>query len=145
MAACESVPGLAYVSPPGADTVLIGKYMMPVPPGMKAEAPEIPWPRRPRSGERPRNTIVAPVPLRPHRAYANDPYQAPPPVRGIEHVRLRLGFLDKARFPPGVPVVEPARYGPPGAFLCDYGFGLQVQELTEVTLTVPAPGVPSGF
>ena len=137
--------GLVYVVPGEPGEAVIGKYLAAIPQGMRVEAPELPYLEIVRPGHVYTGRAVVPLPLRRYTPYVNP--DEPDPGRSGEasRLRLRLGVLDPARFPPSAPVVEPAPPPPPGSFLCDYGFGIAIQRFVETELSLPPHGVPEHF
>src|SRR3954465_8352787 len=132
-------PELVYVTPGEPGEAVIGKYLAAIPPGMKVEAPELPYLRVVPPGRTYTGRGTVPVPVRRHAAYS-DPDQPDPGASGqVTRLRLRIGVLDQAKFPAPAPVVEKAFPPPPDSFICDYGFGIAIQQFFEAELTLPQP------
>jgi hypothetical protein len=47
---------------------------------------------------------------------------------------LKIGYIDSAAIRPGQTVISPARRG---EFTCDYGYGIELQKLTEAEFSAP--------
>ena len=129
-------PELAYIHPEAGGPALIGKYLIPIPPGMKVESPEMPYLDALQAGQSLSGKIRLEYPLR-----VVDPYIPP-----AEHekrldagkVRLRIGFLDPAKAQKGEALIEAAKGAGAGHFQCDYGLGLLYQEIVEQTFNIPS-------
>jgi len=138
-------PGLVYVVPGEPGEAVIGKYLAAIPMGMKVEAPELPYLEVLHPGQTYTGRAVVPLPVRRYAAYS-EPGEPDPGRSGeVKRLRLRIGVLDSAKFPPPAPVVEHALPPPPNSFICDYGFGIAIQQLYDVELKLPEPGVPEHF
>jgi len=137
-------PELIYVVPGDPGEAVIGKYLAAIPAGMKVESPELPYLEVLHPGQTHTGRAAVPVPVRRHAAYS-DPGEPDPGRSGeVKRLRLRIGVLDSAKFPRPAPVVQPAP-PPPNSFICDYGFGIAIQQFYDVELTLPEPGVPEHF
>jgi hypothetical protein len=137
-------PQLAYVWPGDAQTTIIGKFLAPIPGGMKVEAPEIPFLQRVAPGGELSGMIAIRVPLARHRAYLPTAISRDPTGR-VARLMIRIGFLDPKRFQANDAMVEPASDEPPGTFICDYGLGLARQEIAESVISLPSNGIAITF
>jgi hypothetical protein len=138
-------PTLVYVVPGEPGEAIIGKYLAAIPPGMKVEAPELPYLERLRPGQTYTGRAAVPLPVKRYAAYS-EPGEPDPGQSGvIRRLRLRLGLLDSAKFPPPAPVVQPALAPPANSFVCDYGFGIAIQQIYDFELSLSDPGVPEHF
>ena len=134
-------PTLAYAGKTSAGRVVIGKFLVTVPQGHKAAVAESPYlvklaPRQSVVGQ-----VVVPVPLTLRHPYLQSPVDAPV-AESVEHLILRVSFLDAATFPPNAAVVSPAT-GRAGLFKCDYGFASALQAFFDAPVDLAPPGVPS--
>jgi hypothetical protein len=127
-------PGLAYTYADGPK-FRVGKFLVAIPEGMKAESAEFPYLDLLPPGQTLAGTIRVPLPARRFHPYF--PIVAEGAVEEAAQVILSIGVVDPARGAPREAVVEPARGVGEGHFLCDYGLGLKYQELLEATLAAP--------
>jgi hypothetical protein len=138
-------PELVYVVPGKPGEAVVGKYLAAIPPGLKVEAPELPYLMKVQPHQSIIGRAVVPLPLRLYTPYAGKDDPDPGPSGEVRRLRLRIGVLDAAKFPPPAPVVEPALPPPPDSFVCDYGFGVAIQQFYDAELSLPEPGVSEHF
>jgi len=128
-------PELAYVVPAANQTIVAGKFQIPIPAGMKAESPEIPYLDPVEAGQALAGKISLRLPL-----HAFHPY-LPPAETELNLIAnkllLQIGFLDPTRAAPREALIEPAQGAGAGHFQCDYGLGLKYQEMLTQELMVP--------
>lgn len=134
-------PTLAYVGKGDDGGVLVGKFLIAVPPGLKVEVAEIPYLVKLAPGQSVSGQMVVPLPLTLRHPYIQASPDAPK-AAPVQHLTVRLGVLDSARFPGGAAVVSPTK-GNADMFQSDYGFGLQLQEFFDAPLDLQPPGVAS--
>lgn len=126
-------PTLAYAVAQVDGSLILSKELVPIPPGIKAERPEMPYFVAMQPGERRSGTIVLAQPIAPFHPYrAFTTAAAPQPVT---NVTVRFGYLEADTFRKGEIVVEPR---PSGLFVADYGNALAHQKIATVTLRPPA-------
>lgn len=128
-------PELAYVVPSGNQTIGVGKFLIPIPPGMKAESPEMPYLDPVEAGQALAGKISLRLPLHRFHPY----YQASETELNLAANKLlvQIGFLDATRAAPKEALIEPALGAGAGHFQCDYGLGLKYQETLTQELSVP--------
>ena len=128
-------PELAYVVPTGNHSITVGKFLSPIPAGMKVESAEIPYLDPVEAGQALAGKIMVRLPLHPFQPY-----------RGLAETELnihtskltvQIGFLDASRGAPKEALIEPALGAGAGHFQCDYGLGLKYQEMLTQELAVP--------
>lgn len=134
-------PTLAYVGKGDDGGVLVGKFLIAVPPGLKVEVTEIPYLVKLAPGQSVSGQMVVPLPLTLRHPYIQASPDAPQ-AASVQHLTVRLGVLDSARFPDGAAVVSPTK-SEADMFQSDYGFGLQLQEFLDAPLELQPPGVAS--
>jgi len=127
-------PELAYVIPKSDYAVTVGKFLSPIPAGMKVESAEIPYldPVEPTQALAGKLTLR--LPLHPFQ-----PYRPPNDAQlhlAANKLLVQIGFLDSSRAAPKDALIEPAAGAGAGHFLCDYGLGLQYQELLTQEISV---------
>ena len=128
-------PELAYVVPSANQTIVVGKFLIPIPAGMKAESPEMPYLDPLEAGQALAGKISLRLPL-----HAFHPYY--PPAETELHLvanklPVQIGFIDATRAARKEALIEPAKGAGAGHFQCDYGLGLKYQEMLTRDLTVP--------
>ena len=128
-------PELAYVIPSGNHIITVGKFLSPIPPGMKVESAEIPYLDPVEAGQALAGKITLRLPLHPFHPY-----------RGLAETELnihagkltlQIGFLDPTHAAPKEALIEPALGAGAGHFQCDYGLGLKYQEILTQEIAVP--------
>jgi hypothetical protein len=133
---------LAYAYPQSSGRLLIGKLLVPIPPGKKAEAPEIPlWRALAPSQERSGRVRVS-LPVAPFHPYLAPRRQMP--LQMSQGFDLAVGVLDPSRAKPGEALLSPGRAPDPELFVCDYGLGLAYQEIFRVNFPGGLPYYPLG-
>ncbi len=134
-------PTLTYVGKDSEGRTVVGKFLVAVPPGMKVEIAEVPYLVKLAPGQVVTGQMVVPLPLTLRHPYLQASADAPL-ASPVHQLVVRLGVLDAATFPDKATVVSPVK-GKDDVFICDYGFGLQLQEFFDVPLGLPSPGVSS--
>jgi hypothetical protein len=126
-------PELAYVLP-GEEAITVGKFLVPIPAGMKAESPEMPYLDAVEPGQTLAGKISLKRPLRSFHPYytSND---TDPPLEA-KKLLVQFGILDPARAAPKDALIEPAKGAGLGHFQCDYGLGLKYQEILKQEITL---------
>jgi len=128
-------PELAYVVPSGNQTIVAGKFLILIPPGMKAESPEMPYLDPLEAGQALAGKITLRLPLHPFH-----PYYPPAETElnlAANKLLVQIGILDPSRAAPKEALIEPAKGVGTGHFQCDYGLGLKYQEILTQEMTVP--------
>jgi hypothetical protein len=128
-------PELAYVVPSGNQTIVVGKLLIPIPAGMKAESPEMPYLDPLEAGQALAGKISLRLPLHPLH-----PYYPPTETElnlSANKLLVQIGFLDPSRAAAKEALIEPAKGAGAGHFQCDYGLGLKYQEILTQQFTVP--------
>jgi hypothetical protein len=128
---------LAYVIPQADHAVTVGKFLSPIPAGMKVESPEIPYLDPVEPGQALAGKLTLRLPLHPFRPY--HPHSDTQVDLGANKLLIQIGFLDSSRAGPKDALIEPASGAGVGHFLCDYGLGLQYQELLTQEIAVRQP------
>lgn len=128
-------PGLAYVVPSANQTILVGKFQIPIPAGMKAESPEIPYLDPVEAGQALAGKISLRWPLHPFHPYY-PPAETELNLAG-NRLLVQIGFIDPTRAAPKEALIEPAQGAGAGHFQCDYGLGLKYQEMLTQELMMP--------
>ena len=126
-------PELAYVIPSGNHTILVGKLLIPIPPGMKVESPEMPYLDPVEAGQALAGKISLHLPLHPFHPYHAVTDAELDPSKLV----VQIGFIDAARAAPMEALIEPAKGAGAGHFQCDYGLGLRYQETLTQEIRVP--------
>lgn len=84
-------PDSAYVDITGGQ-VVVSRMLMPLPPGVLVESPEVPAVTRVEAGQKVSRRVVLPLPVREALPYASGPGETLP-VEGVRELRLRVGYL----------------------------------------------------
>jgi len=113
-------------------TIRVGKFLVPIPPGIKAESPAIPYldPLPPEASLK--SKIRLALPLRRFHPYY--PVLEEGDTAQTSRLKLTIGLLDPSRAGPKDALISPARGAGEGHFVCDYGLGIQYQELCQKVL-----------
>ena len=127
-------PELAYADLDPDGVLIIGKYLIAIPPGMKVESPEMPYLDRVEPGATLWGKIRISIPVEKFHPYLSS--QGNAPARRVGLVHLRIGFLDSRRFAPKDAVVSPGEGVGVNHYIADYGLGLQYQEFLTCPLNV---------
>lgn len=128
-------PELAYVVPSENHAVMFGKYLIPIPDGMAVETAEMPYLDPVEAGQALAGKVALRLPLHSFHPYHSDT-QTELNLTSNKIV-LQIGFLDPARAAPKELLIEPAKGVGTGHFQCDYGLGLNYQELLTQEIAVP--------
>ena len=131
-------PERAYVLPPADHTITVGKYLSPIPAGMKVESAEIPYLDPVEPSQAQPGKILVRLPLHPLQPY-HPPSETELHLAGHKLV-VQIGFIDSSRAAPNEALIQPALGAGAGHFECDYGLGLKYQELLTQEIAVPQPG-----
>jgi hypothetical protein len=135
-------PTLAYAMLAGQAQVTAGKFLVPIPRGMRVEAPEMPLLSRVEPGATHTGQAVMALPLMRSLAYAEPGHALPP--RPIQRLRFVIGYVDMARVPGRdaafLAMPEPFK----GLFRLDYGNGIELQEFVEAGFALD-PAVDGKF
>jgi hypothetical protein len=128
-------PGLAYVISSGHSAITVGKFLIPIPQGMKAESAEMPYLDPLEAGQVLAGKISLQLPL-----HAFSPYYANETELSLAGgtLLLQIGFVDPARAAAGEALIEPAKGAGAGHFDCDYGLGLRYQETLQQEIALTA-------
>ncbi len=121
-------PSLAYVFEEQG-VLTAGKFLQPIPAGRKVESTEIPYLDRLEPGAAIEGHIRITRPIK-----AFDAYLVPDEMvigKDARQIQIRIGFLDSSPRGAQDALIEPASGVGAGHFICDYGLGLQSQELLE--------------
>ena len=87
-------PRKLYVVLEADGTAHLTRSMIPIPPGLKVEYPEVPYGRILKPGESVRQTAIAALPLRPSHPYDD---VVPPRAPVVRRVRFTLGVMPRMR------------------------------------------------
>lgn len=134
-------PTLAYVGKDSEGRTVVGKFLVSVPHGMKVEVAEVPYLMKLAPGQSVTGRMVVPLPLTLRHPYLQASPDAPL-ANPVHQLVVRLGVLDAATFPDKATVVSPVK-GKDDVFICDYGFGLQLQEFFDAPVDLGQQSAPS--
>lgn len=127
-------PALAYVTTEG-DQIIVGKFLLPVPRGLKVETPDIPYLAAVGPGDTLVGKIVLPLPLKIWNPYVERDAASLNLYGSAREIVIRLGYIDGSVMTKDRPVV----YQSPGGVICDYGYGIEFQQMLDKTLTLQRP------
>lgn len=128
-------PQLAYVVPRADGGVVVGKFLIPIPAGMKVENVEMPYLDEILSDRTLAGRISLQFPLRPFDPF-HDGSQIT--VNSNHKLLIQIGFLDSRRAARNEALIQPAHGTGAGHFLCDYGLGVRYQEFLQEEIEPPA-------
>jgi hypothetical protein len=130
-------PTLAYAMLAGQAQVTAGKFLVPIPRGMRVEAPEMPLLTRLEPGATHAGQAILALPLLRSLAYAEPGHDLPP--RPIQRLRFVVGYVDMARVPGREAAFGPMPEPFKGFFRLDYGNGIELQEFVEAGFPLDPP------
>jgi hypothetical protein len=110
------------------------RAIQPIPPGMKAEAPEAPYASRLEPGQSGARRIVVPVPVARFSAYTG--LETSETVGAVTEIVLSLGYVLKDDIPLDWAVVTPVPALGEGLFRTG-GMALEMQKTYQAALAVP--------
>jgi hypothetical protein len=128
-------PELAYVVASANHAIVVGKFLVPIPPEMRVYVPKMPYLDPVEAGQALAGKISLRLPL-----HAFHPYHPPAETElnlAGNKLLLQIGFIDPTRAAPKEALIEPAQGAGAGHFQCDYGLGLKYQEMLKQELMVP--------
>ncbi|MCI5162396.1 MAG: hypothetical protein D3917_10360 [Candidatus Electrothrix sp. AX5] len=130
----DSLSGYAFPSHKKGD-IIIGKFLVSIPAGVKVESPDIPYLCELKSGEIIKSSLRLKVPLLIDHPYFFDKSNRDNKEK-VKVIFFHIGIIDHAKIGEDEAVVEIAEEAGKDYFICDYGFGIEYQELLEEIVNV---------
>lgn len=129
-------PELAWVVASANHNITVGKFLIPIPPGMKVESVDMPY----LDPVGPGQVLAGKISLR-WPLHTFDPYH-PDSETKLElagaKLLVQIGFIDPSRGAPKEALIQPAKGAGAGHFQCDYGLGVKYQEILQQPVALPA-------
>jgi hypothetical protein len=114
--------------------IYVGKFIVPIPKGLKVEAPEIPYLTMLAPGATLQGNIDLNLPIRMNHPYLD--LEDTEQLTIIQNIVIQIGFIDSASISADEAVIEPALGIRKRLFRCDYGYGIEYQEFEEIPLSL---------